>query len=151
MRETQPVAVNVPLELQKTLAELLKLEKAMDILGKRIADRRCYVDALKRVQNHFNDHLETSESSNPSSSSSSCSSSSSIPISESAAPVTSACLEIFRQEHGPLRLSFIEKRLRERGVRVGRNTAWMAIKRLEQRHRIRKRSRGVYELMNGSS
>ena len=131
--------VNVEHALRKAEGDLADLTGQLEDLKVRVAEASLDVDALRRVRNKLVHGTHPTESAMRPEASVGY-----------GAPISSACLALFKEEQKPLRLGQVDQKLRAQGLKLSKNSAWMALKRLEQKKLIRKVDRGIYQLINGS-
>ncbi|MBI4436298.1 MAG: hypothetical protein HY590_02650, partial [Candidatus Omnitrophica bacterium] len=62
-------------------------------------------------------------------------------------PVRDAIVKIFVEVGKPQKLSQLHETLNQKGMAIGKNNVWMALKKMEEKGIIRKRSRGLYHLV----
>lgn len=73
-----------------------------------------------------------------------------VPVVSNSAPISSAVLAALREAKKPVRMSDLDKHLRRQGMKLSRNSTWMALQRLESKKLIWKLNRGLYQVVNGS-
>ena len=65
---------------------------------------------------------------------------------KSDAPVRDNSKALFEREKRPLQLEYINKHLQAKGMRLGENSVWMALRRMQRQGIVDRVKRGVYIL-----